>query len=189
MVMLMPIPLSPSSSRRCWYHQGSRSMSLSLKAGHTQDKWSISDRKITLILMGMMRWWSSDKLAQLHSGSGDNNDDSPCGSCASLKAFFLREKPSHRTWQWWQWRWWWPWRHDDYDDHEDHGNLGQVSLSSSSPLIAFVSKTNVGLSATLVSLNVVNVIFVQIQHRCALISRAFSIRVGFWYKIYKRVVK
>ena len=61
--------------------------------------------------------------------------------------------------------------HDDTDDHHDHDDtvggddaedtddqddddqdLGQVSLSSSSPLIAFVSNTNVGRSATLASL-------------------------------------
>ena len=39
---------------------------------------------------------------------------------------------------------------DDQDD--DDQDLGQVSLSSSSPLIAFVSNTNVGRSATLASL-------------------------------------
>ena len=48
--------------------------------------------------------------------------------------------------------------HDDDDDHDpeeeddDDKDLGHVSLSSSSPLIACVSDTKVGLSATLASL-------------------------------------
>ena len=41
---------------------------------------------------------------------------------------------------------------DDAEDTDDDQDLGQVSLSSSSPLIAFVSNTNVGRSATLASL-------------------------------------
>ena len=43
--------------------------------------------------------------------------------------------------------------HDPEDDDDDDGeDLGQVSLSSSSPLIALVSDTKVGRSATLASL-------------------------------------
>ena len=44
--------------------------------------------------------------------------------------------------------------HDPEDDDDDHDgeDLGQVSLSSSSPLIALVSDTKVGRSATLASL-------------------------------------
>ena len=41
---------------------------------------------------------------------------------------------------------------DDDGDADDGEDLGQVSLSSSSPLIALVSDTMVGLSATLASL-------------------------------------
>ena len=48
--------------------------------------------------------------------------------------------------------------HDPEDDDDDGGeDLGQVSLSSSSPLIALVSDTKVGLSATLASLIVVTI--------------------------------
>ena len=46
---------------------------------------------------------------------------------------------------------------EDEDDDDDGGYLGQVSLSSSSPLIAFVSNTIVGLSATLASLIVMTI--------------------------------
>ena len=46
--------------------------------------------------------------------------------------------------------------HDPEDDDDDDGeDLGQVSLSSSSPLITLVSDTKVGRSATLASLIVV----------------------------------
>ena len=41
---------------------------------------------------------------------------------------------------------------EDDDDDDDGEDLGQVSLSSSSPLIALVSDTKVGRSATLASL-------------------------------------
>ena len=47
--------------------------------------------------------------------------------------------------------------HDPEDDDDDGEDLGQVSLSSSSPLIAFVSNTKVGLSATLASLIVMTI--------------------------------
>ena len=47
--------------------------------------------------------------------------------------------------------------HDPEEDDHDDEDLGQVSLSSSSPLIALVSDTKVGLSATLASLSVITI--------------------------------